>query len=42
MSLHSLDDLSPHLEESAWTAPSADLLGDLRLEDRASVWFGAV
>jgi carbonic anhydrase/acetyltransferase-like protein (isoleucine patch superfamily) len=40
--LYALDDLSPTLDEGAWAAPSADLIGDVRLGKRASVWFGAV
>jgi carbonic anhydrase/acetyltransferase-like protein (isoleucine patch superfamily) len=40
--LYSLNDLSPQLAPGAWAAPSADLLGDVRLGARASVWFGAV
>ena len=32
----------PKLAEGAWAAPSADLIGDVRLGPRASVWFGAV
>lgn len=34
--------LSPRLGLDAWAAPSADLIGDVRLGARASVWFGAV
>jgi carbonic anhydrase/acetyltransferase-like protein (isoleucine patch superfamily) len=30
------------LSEGAWVAPSADLIGDVRLGTRTSVWFGAV
>ena len=30
------------MEPGAWAAPSADLIGDVRLGPRASVWFGAV
>jgi len=40
--LYRLDDLAPTLGEGAWTAPSADLIGDVRMGERASVWFGAV
>jgi carbonic anhydrase/acetyltransferase-like protein (isoleucine patch superfamily) len=40
--LYSLGDLTPTLGPGAWTAPSADLIGDVRLGPRASVWFGAV
>jgi carbonic anhydrase/acetyltransferase-like protein (isoleucine patch superfamily) len=42
MPLYSLADLSPQLADGAWAAPSADLIGDVRLGARASVWFGAV
>jgi len=42
MPLHSLGDLTPQLGEGAWAAPSADLIADVRLGPRASVWFGAV
>jgi carbonic anhydrase/acetyltransferase-like protein (isoleucine patch superfamily) len=40
--LYALGDFAPTLEEGAWAAPSADLIGDVRLGKRASVWFGAV
>jgi carbonic anhydrase/acetyltransferase-like protein (isoleucine patch superfamily) len=42
MPLYALGDLSPTLGEGAWAAPSADLIGDVRLGNRSSVWFGAV
>jgi len=42
MPLYSLAELSPKLARGAWAAPSADLIGDVRLGARASVWFGAV
>ena len=32
----------PTIGRDAWIAPSADLIGDARLGDEASVWFGAV
>jgi carbonic anhydrase/acetyltransferase-like protein (isoleucine patch superfamily) len=40
--LYAIDDLAPQLGQGAWAAPSADLIGDVRLGPRASVWFGAV
>lgn len=40
--LYRLGDLEPQLADEAWAAPSADLIGDVRLAQRASVWFGAV
>ena len=42
MSLYEIDGVAPQLAESAWAAPSADLIGDVRLGPRASVWFGAI
>ena len=42
MPLYRLGDLQPQLGDAAWAAPSADLIGDVRLGARASVWFGAV
>lgn len=42
MPLYALGQLTPSLAEGAWAAPSADLIGDVRLAARASVWFGAV
>lgn len=42
MTLYTLDGGRPSLGEGAWAAPSADLIGDVRLGARASVWFGAV
>ena len=42
MSLYEIDGVAPQLGEGAWAAPSADLIGDVRLTARASVWFGAV
>jgi carbonic anhydrase/acetyltransferase-like protein (isoleucine patch superfamily) len=42
MPLYRIDDSGPELDEGAWAAPSADLIGDVRLGARASVWFGAV
>ncbi len=42
MPLYEIDGVGPRLSEGAWVAPSADLIGDVRLGDRCSVWFGAV
>ena len=42
MPLYRIDDVSPTLAPGAWAAPSADLIGDVRLAPRASIWFGAV
>ena len=42
MPLYAIDGAAPELAPDAWVAPSADLIGDVRLGARASVWFGAV
>jgi carbonic anhydrase/acetyltransferase-like protein (isoleucine patch superfamily) len=42
MALYAFGDLIPSIDPTAWVAPSADLIGDVRLAARASVWFGAV
>ena len=42
MPLYRIGDIEPQLAEDAWAAPSADLIGDVRLGARANVWFGAV
>jgi len=42
MTLYSLGDMVPKLAVGAWIAPSADVIGDVRLGERASVWFAAV
>jgi carbonic anhydrase/acetyltransferase-like protein (isoleucine patch superfamily) len=44
MGLYALDGIRPALPEQAqyWIAPSADVIGRVRLLPGASVWFGAV
>jgi len=44
MPLYEFAGVRPSLPENgtAWVAPSADLIGDVRLGDKSSVWFGAV
>jgi carbonic anhydrase/acetyltransferase-like protein (isoleucine patch superfamily) len=42
MPFYAIDGSAPTLGDGAWAAPSADLIGDVRLGARASVWFGAV
>src|ERR1700759_5836933 len=32
----------PQVSPTAWIAPTATLIGDVRVEDDASVWYGAV
>ncbi|HET9459494.1 MAG TPA: gamma carbonic anhydrase family protein [Sphingomicrobium sp.] len=42
MPLYRIDDRVPTLGDGAWVAPSADLIGDVRMGARSSIWFGAV
>jgi carbonic anhydrase/acetyltransferase-like protein (isoleucine patch superfamily) len=44
MTVYALDGIAPQLPEEGayWIAPSATVLGKVRLERMASVWFGAV
>ena len=42
MPFYALGDFAPQLAPGAWAAPSADVIGDVRLGPRASIWFGAV
>lgn len=44
MACYALDGVSPQLpgEGAFWIAPSADVIGKVRLASNASVWFGAV
>ena len=42
MPLYDLDGLGPEVHGSAYVAPSADVIGRVRLGAQSSVWFGAV
>jgi carbonic anhydrase/acetyltransferase-like protein (isoleucine patch superfamily) len=42
MPLFSFEGLAPAVSPTAWIAPTATLVGDVRVEDDASVWYGAV
>jgi carbonic anhydrase/acetyltransferase-like protein (isoleucine patch superfamily) len=44
MPLYVLDGISPELPDQGhyWVAPSADVIGKVRLLNDASIWFGAV
>lgn len=42
MPCYRLQDVGPTLHPDSWVAPSADLIGDVRLGKGTSVWFGAV
>lgn len=42
MPLYEIAGQRPSIDDDAWVAPSADLIGDVHLAELASVWFGAV
>jgi carbonic anhydrase/acetyltransferase-like protein (isoleucine patch superfamily) len=42
MAIYQLDDLKPVIDESAWVADSAQVMGDVTLAEGSSVWFGVV
>jgi carbonic anhydrase/acetyltransferase-like protein (isoleucine patch superfamily) len=42
MPIYELEGIQPEIHSNAWVAPSADIMGRVRLHENASVWFGAV
>jgi carbonic anhydrase/acetyltransferase-like protein (isoleucine patch superfamily) len=40
--LFSFEGAAPDVHPSAWIAPTATLVGDVRVEQDASIWYGAV
>ena len=42
MPLFSFEGREPQVSPEAWIAPTATLVGDVRIEAEASVWYGAV
>jgi len=42
MPLYEIEGKRPTLADDVWVAPSGDVIGDARLGEGASVWFGAV
>jgi carbonic anhydrase/acetyltransferase-like protein (isoleucine patch superfamily) len=42
MPLYSFEGREPSVSPAAWIAPTATLIGDVRVEEEASVWYGAV
>jgi carbonic anhydrase/acetyltransferase-like protein (isoleucine patch superfamily) len=42
MPLFSFEGREPRVAATAWIAPTATLVGDVQVEDDASVWYGAV
>jgi carbonic anhydrase/acetyltransferase-like protein (isoleucine patch superfamily) len=42
MPLFAFEGNEPTVSPTAWIAPTATLVGDVRVEDEASIWYGAV
>ena len=42
MAVYQLDDLTPHLADSAWVADNAQVVGDVHMAADSSVWFSSV
>lgn len=42
MPLFAFEGKEPRVSQAAWIAPTATLVGDVRVEEDASVWYGAV
>ncbi len=42
MPRYAIDGREPQVPADSWAAPSADLIGDVRLGHRVGIWFGAV
>ncbi|EJL80152.1 isoleucine patch superfamily enzyme, carbonic anhydrase/acetyltransferase [Polaromonas sp. CF318] len=42
MALYQLDNLAPAVHESAWVADNAQVMGNVKLAEDSSVWFGVV
>jgi carbonic anhydrase/acetyltransferase-like protein (isoleucine patch superfamily) len=40
--IYALDDRIPQIDPDTWVAPTAQIIGDVRLAAGVSVWFGAV
>jgi len=40
--IYSLNEISPEIRGRCYVAPSADVIGDVILEEDTSIWFGAV
>ena len=41
MTRYALGGRTPEIDQTAWIAPDANVIGSVRLQARASVWFGA-
>lgn len=42
MAVYQLDALTPHIEDAAWVADNAQVIGDVHMAADSSVWFSSV
>lgn len=42
MAIHELDGIAPRIAASAWVAETAQVIGDVALDEDSSVWWGVV
>ena len=42
MAVYQLDELTPHIADSAWVADNAQVVGDVHMDADSSVWFSSV
>lgn len=42
MTIYQLEERVPEIDQTAWIAPSADVIGSVRMSAESSVWFNAV
>lgn len=40
MTLYALADITPQVDDTAWVAPDANVIGNVKLAAKSSVWFG--
>ncbi len=40
MTIYALADITPQIDPTAWVAPDANVIGNVRMAEMSSVWFG--
>ena len=41
MTIYTLGNKTPKIANTAWVAPDANVIGNVELKEKTSVWFGA-
>ncbi len=42
MTIYSIGEKTPAIADDAWVAPDTSIIGDVELQSKSSVWFGAI